>query len=164
MSNVINMCHPGRKYRVLFNDNLVVDDGDHTTVYRIQALKDFADVKEGDLGGYVSNARNLDQEGSCWVYDGAYLVGMSHVTDHAVIYSSKPDIMCVVKDSVVGHYARIADSLVQNCDIKGQTEAVRSNLADLKAMGKTRFGNAQLQSGSYFGKTVVNDLSQGAPV
>ena len=38
-------------------------------VHRIKAVKDFADVKKGDLGGWVENESNLSQEGDCWLYD-----------------------------------------------------------------------------------------------
>lgn len=34
-------------------------------VYQIKALKDFNDVKAGDLGGYVASEDNLSQEGNC---------------------------------------------------------------------------------------------------
>ena len=40
-------------------------------LYRIIALKDFFDVKKGDIGGYVQSEDNLSQEGDCWVYDQA---------------------------------------------------------------------------------------------
>ena len=50
------------------------------TLYRIQALKDFGDVKAGDLGGYVESGGNLSQDGNCWVYDGA------KVFDNALVY------------------------------------------------------------------------------
>ena len=29
------------------------------TIYRIQALEDFSNVKKGDFGGYVESERNL---------------------------------------------------------------------------------------------------------
>lgn len=51
-------------------------------LYRIRALKDFGDVKAGDLGGYIESERNLSQEGDCWVYDKA------KVTDEAKIYGN----------------------------------------------------------------------------
>ena len=38
------------KYEMLKNDTKVVDG---VTVHRIVALKDFGDVKKGDLGGYI---------------------------------------------------------------------------------------------------------------
>lgn len=33
------------------------------TLYRVQALRDFADVRAGDLGGYVEEEANLSHEG-----------------------------------------------------------------------------------------------------
>jgi len=41
---------------------------DNKTLYRIRALKDFENVKNGDLGGYIRSENNLSQEGNCWVY------------------------------------------------------------------------------------------------
>ena len=38
---------------------------------RIRALKDFGDVKAGDLGGWIEKEENLSHEGGCWVYDEA---------------------------------------------------------------------------------------------
>ena len=40
-------------------------------LHRIKAVKNFADVKKGDLGGWVENESNLSQEGDCWLYDDA---------------------------------------------------------------------------------------------
>ena len=40
-------------------------------LHRIRALKNFADVKVGDLGGFVEKEKNLSQQGDCWVYDDA---------------------------------------------------------------------------------------------
>ena len=36
-------------------------------LHRIKALKDFGDVKEGQLGGFVESSSNLSYEGNCWV-------------------------------------------------------------------------------------------------
>lgn len=56
-----------------------------TPVYRIRALKDFSDVKKGDLGGLVSGYHNLTQEGDAWIYDGAIAFGKSLVADNAKV-------------------------------------------------------------------------------
>lgn len=37
-------------------------------LYRIEALKDFGNVKKGDFGGYVEKETNLSQDGNAWVY------------------------------------------------------------------------------------------------
>ena len=31
-------------------------------LYRIRALKDFSDIKKGELGGYIESEKNLNQE------------------------------------------------------------------------------------------------------
>ena len=41
------------------------------TLHRIEALKDFADVKKGDRGGFVESLSNLSQKNNAWVYDNA---------------------------------------------------------------------------------------------
>lgn len=52
-----------------------------TALHRIKALKDFGNVKKGELGGYVESEHNLSQEGNCWVcgnaevYDNAEVCG-----------------------------------------------------------------------------------------
>ena len=38
-------------------------------LHRIKALKDFFDVKKGDLGGFVESEKNLSPEDDCWIYD-----------------------------------------------------------------------------------------------
>jgi carbonic anhydrase/acetyltransferase-like protein (isoleucine patch superfamily) len=61
-------------------------------LYRIRALKDFSDVKAGDLGGFVESELNLSQEDNCWVYDSAlvtenaYVFGNARIFDHAAIF------------------------------------------------------------------------------
>jgi UDP-3-O-[3-hydroxymyristoyl] glucosamine N-acyltransferase len=54
-------------------------------LHRIEALKDFADVKKGDLGGYVEGEKNLSQEGNCWIYDNAKVYDYARVSDNAKV-------------------------------------------------------------------------------
>ena len=44
-------------------------------LYRIQALRDFGNVKEGDIGGYIESEKNLSQDGNAWVYGDACVSG-----------------------------------------------------------------------------------------
>ena len=44
---------------------------DKEGLYRIKALKDFNDVKKGDIGGYIQSENNLSQLDYCWIYDNA---------------------------------------------------------------------------------------------
>ena len=37
------------------------------TLYRIEALKDFGNVKKGDKGGFIEKEDNLSQYRNCWI-------------------------------------------------------------------------------------------------
>ena len=52
-------------------------------LYRIRALKDFADIKAGDFGGYIEKESNLSQDGIAWVYGNARVYGYAQVCDSA---------------------------------------------------------------------------------
>jgi hypothetical protein len=46
------------------------DGNKHSVNLRqIVALRDFADVKSGDEGGWLDNEAALSHEGECWIYD-----------------------------------------------------------------------------------------------
>lgn len=55
------------------------------TLHRIEALRDFGDVKKGDKGGYVENEDNLSQRGNCWIYDNAVVYSNAKVYGNAVV-------------------------------------------------------------------------------
>lgn len=47
-------------------------------LYRIQALKDFARAKAGDIGGYIESESNLSQSDDARVSDDAQVFGTRH--------------------------------------------------------------------------------------
>ena len=55
------------------------------TLHRIQALKSFGDVKEGDLGGWIEKEENLSHDGNAWVYDDAEGRGNARVCGDAKV-------------------------------------------------------------------------------
>lgn len=59
-----------------------------TALHRIKALKDFGNVKKGELGGYVESERNLSQEGNCWVYGNAEVYGNAWVCGNAEVFGN----------------------------------------------------------------------------
>lgn len=79
------------KYEMLHEDKIEI--GSHT-LYRIRALKDFGDVKAGDIGGYIEKEENLSQEGTCWIYDNAWVRGNAKVYGNAKI-SKTTDVLCI---------------------------------------------------------------------
>ena len=54
-------------------------------LYRIRALKDFGNVKAGDLGGFLENEDNLSHEGKCWVSDNARVFGNARISGNALV-------------------------------------------------------------------------------
>ena len=92
-------------------------------LYRIEALKDFSDVKKGDMGGFIGNEDNLLQEGDCWVYGNARVTGnakvcanakvmdYARVMDNAEVYNSAVvyDSAIVNGKAEIGGYAKIAN-------------------------------------------------------
>lgn len=53
------------------------------TVYQIQAIKSFADVTAGDLGGFIEVEDCLSQDGDCWVYPDGIVLERARVYDDA---------------------------------------------------------------------------------
>lgn len=63
----------------------VLVPGGRMGLYRVRALRDFADVKAGDIGGMVEGEDNLSHEGDAWVYDDALVAGRGRVEGNAKV-------------------------------------------------------------------------------
>ena len=75
------------------------------TLHRIRAVRDFGDVKTGDLGGWIEKESNLSHAGDAWVRCNALVCGSAVVSNSAVVCGS-----AVVRDSaVVGDSAVVCD-------------------------------------------------------
>lgn len=53
------------------------------TLYRIKALRDFWNVKTGDLGGFIEKESNLSHDGNAWVSGDAQVYGNAWVYGYA---------------------------------------------------------------------------------
>jgi len=80
-------------------------------LYQIKALRDFSDVKAGDLGGFVMSEENLSHEGNCWIYNDAIATDHARVMDDALMASE-----ATLKD-----YAVLSDNatLDDSCTVSG---------------------------------------------
>ena len=58
------------------------------TLHRIRAVRDFGDVKAGDLGGWIEKERNLSHDGDAWVYGNAEVSGNAMVSGNAEVYGN----------------------------------------------------------------------------
>ena len=59
-----------------------------TALYRIEALRDFGDVKKGDKGGFIEKEDNLSQSDNCWVYGNAKVCDKAMVYNNAKVYDN----------------------------------------------------------------------------
>lgn len=71
-----------KKY-VLTDETITVNN---KTLYRIKAIKDFNDVKVGDLGGFIEKEENLSHYYNSWVYGNAEVYGNAKVFGNAEIF------------------------------------------------------------------------------
>ena len=106
-------------------------------MYRIRALKDFSDVKKGDLGGYVESEYNLSQRGNCWVYDdsivglGSKIVGNAVIKGHSTVtrYSEVSDHAIVEGGSHIDESSFIlGQSRVFKSMIMGRSAVIRKSI------------------------------------
>ena len=102
-----------KKYKIL-KDNykkICIDNID-IIVYRIKALKDFGDVKKGDIGGYVQSKENLSQLGNCWIYNDAIVSENAKIEDNAKIYDNAliSDNATIHNNSIIRNYAIVMGS------------------------------------------------------
>ena len=67
------------------------------TLYRIEALKDFGEIKKGDKGGFVESENNLAHEGDAWVSDNACVYGSACVYGDACVF----ECACVYDNALV---------------------------------------------------------------
>ena len=58
------------------------------TLYRIEALKYFGEIKKGDKGGFIESENNLAHEGDAWVSDNAHVYGDARVFNNAHVYGN----------------------------------------------------------------------------
>lgn len=74
-----------KKYKLTDNTITITRNGVKITLHQIEALRDFANVKVGDKGGFIEHESNLSHDGTCWVYDYAWVYNDAYVSDHAEI-------------------------------------------------------------------------------
>ena len=160
------------KYKL--TDETIVVDG--RTLYRIEALKDFADVHKGDKGGFIEYESNLSQDGNCWIYDDAKVFDRATVRGDAKIFccakvcdsAEVHDSACVSGSAYVCGSAYVYDS----AKVYGSAKACGSAYVYDSAYV---CGSANIQSAAdyiyikglgseYRGTTVFRDRNYGVAV
>jgi len=126
------------------------------TLHRIEALRDFGNVKKGEKGGWIQSEDNLSHEDNCWiynnacvyqnakvyrtawVYDNAWVFGSARVFGNAMVYGNAYvyGTACVYKNARISGDAWVyGDACVyDNAQVYGDAQVS---------------GNARLQIGKY---------------
>ena len=109
-----------KKYRLLENDTITVGS---RTLYRIEALKDFANVKKGDKGGYIESENNLSHIGDCCVSGTARVLGNAWVSGNARVSGNAlvcDDAHVFGNARVLGNAWVLGNAQISNGIITGQ--------------------------------------------
>lgn len=102
------------KYKILTDEYKRLDE---RVLYRIQATKDFGDVKAGDKGGWVESEFNLCGLATCWIYDEACVFDRAYVWGDAKVRNR-----AMACDSVrIGENSEVLDNawLMGNVFVRG---------------------------------------------
>ena len=91
-----------KKYKL--TDEYIVHYG--IKLFRIEALKDFRNVRKGDKGGFVENENNLSHDEDCWISGDAKVFGDASVYENAKIFGNA---------SVYG-YAKVYGNAIVHCN------------------------------------------------
>lgn len=114
----------GKKYELI--ENGIEHDG--RMLYSIRALKDFADVCAGEVGGLIEREDNLSQEGDCWLYTGMAW-GNARIYDDAKVHD------CQISDNAQIY----GDALVVASFVRGNAKVFGG-----KVFSATVEGNAEV--------------------
>ena len=55
-------------------------------LHRIKSLRDFGNIKAGQLGGWIEKEENLSHEDTCWAYQNAKVYDNAVVKDNAKVF------------------------------------------------------------------------------
>ena len=146
------------KYK-LTDETMTTESG--VLLHRIECVECFADVKAGDIGGWIEREENLSQYGNAWVY------GNARVCDNAQVYGNA----LVCGNAWVCGYARVCDNaqvygnalvcdnaqVCDNAEVYGDADVY----GDARVCGYARvcdnarvYGNAQV-----YGNAVIDNIN-----
>ena len=122
-----------KKYEFIHHDTIC---SCKTQVFRIKALRDFGNVRKGDLGGYIVSEDCLAHRGNCWVGPDAIILNNCSVKDDALVtgdvlvvgnvhIGGNAKIMAPAGFYDVGHIAISSKSAIFICEdalIKSQND------------------------------------------
>lgn len=121
-----------------------LDIGKKITLKRIVALKDFGDVKKGDLGGWLESEENLSPLGDSWVYEEAKVAENAKVYGDARVFGNAK----VYKNAEVYGCAKVYG----DARVSGKADVFENGVVYGRAM---IWGNAKV-----YGDSIVSGLAK----
>ena len=100
--NYLSMIYKKSWKYILIRDDFSMDFCLIYNLYRIKALKDFSDVKKGDIGGFIHSYHNLSHKENCWVYDNAIIEDCAKVSENATIRAN-----AIIKGNISIHGTQV---------------------------------------------------------
>ncbi len=166
-----------RKYKMLKQTRTIMDGH---VLYRIQALRNFADVRAGNKGGYIEREANLSHEGDCWidvfdnehngiVYGNAKVYGNARIRPDAIVCGNAK----VYDDAQVMENAKVYGKAIvcgktkiySGSKIYGAAKVSGNTTIknDVKIFGHAKVCNATVYSrATIYGNAEVTDITVGA--
>jgi UDP-3-O-[3-hydroxymyristoyl] glucosamine N-acyltransferase len=149
-----------KKYELLANEVVAVRG---QRVYRVRALRDFGDVKVGQLGGYIKSEANLSHEGNAWVgddakvFDRAVVFGDAQVADEALVFGDAR----VGDQALVYKFAQVYGRARIYCDAQVLDNA--RVFGDAQIGGQSLIGNHSLVGGHQIIVQIDANMASGKP-
>lgn len=88
----------------------------------IKVLRDFGDVKKGDIGGVVSSEYNLSHSGDCWIDYDSKAINRSKVMDNAKVVRS-----VITNCAMVEGNSKIVNSTIAGSAVVAGNSLIDSN-------------------------------------
>lgn len=152
-------------------------------LYRIEACKDILDpagnliVRSGEKGGWLQSENNLSQDGSCWVFDDAYVFDSARVSGDAIIkdYAKVSGVsiikdFAVIQDNSIVYSSFVLDhAIIQDASVVRNTKVANNALVynGASANRSTISDDAKVSGPSSVEDSFIKDnatISNGAQV
>ena len=129
-------------------------------VTRIVALKDFSNVKKGEIGGFVSNENNLSQYGDCWLYGNSKMFGNCKMFDNSKMfgYSEMHDYSEMHNNSEIHNNSKMHDNSKMFGYSKMHGYSKMDNNSEMHDNSKI-FGNSKIDNNcKIFGNSKIKSV------
>jgi len=115
------------KYEILSKEHFFELPDEKYRCYQIRAVRDFGDVRKGQLGGYVSGEHNLCPNGNCWIDETSYVLENARITEeaqvraHSVVSGNAIISMLaeVYECQIMDHVVIDGSPIIENSQISG---------------------------------------------